>query len=64
MKPGRVVLVVRRRWRIGACEVSMPPSRACSQLLSWTTFDTWLCVAGTRVHANAGGAGFRSAGPM
>ena len=41
----------------------MPPSTPCSQLLSWITFDTVMCVAGTRVHANDGGAGFRSGGP-
>jgi hypothetical protein len=27
------------------------------------TFDTVICVAGTRVHANVGSAGLRSAGP-
>jgi len=29
LDPARVELSVRRRCRIGACEVSMPPSRAC-----------------------------------
>ena len=64
LKPGRAVLVVSSRCRIGACEVSMPPSRPCSQLHSWITFDTWMCVAGTRVHAKCGGGGIRSGGPM
>ena len=41
----------------------MPPSTPCSQLLSWITFDTVMCVGGTRVHANDGGAGRRAGGP-
>ena len=38
----------------------MPPSRPCSQLLSWMTFETCRCVGGAWVHANFGSGGRRS----
>ena len=38
----------------------MPPSRACSQLHSSITFDTWRCVAGICVHSNSGSGGMFS----
>src|SRR3989442_13076859 len=62
--PGRAVLAVMVRWRIGAWDVSMPPSRAWSQLHSSHTFETWRWLSGTRVHSNRGGAGTPSRGPL
>jgi hypothetical protein len=38
--PPRCVVFVSARWRIGAWDVSMPPSSACSQLHSSQVFDT------------------------
>ena len=55
LKPGRFESFAMTRWRIGACEVSIPPSSPWSQLLSCTTLETWRCVGGACVHANSGG---------
>ena len=49
---------------IGACEVSSPPSSACSQLHSWITLETWRWVCGAWVQANFGAGGVRSGGPI
>src|SRR5262245_34853498 len=64
LKPPRVEFSVISRCMIGACEVSRPPSRPCSQLHSWITLVTWRCDCGTCVHANSGSGGFLSAGPI
>src|SRR3989442_15054112 len=62
--PGRAVLAVMVGWRMGAGDVSMPPSRAWSQLHSSHTFETWRWLSGTCVHSNRGGAGTLSPGPL
>src|SRR2546430_9005372 len=54
------MVAVKERWRIWAWEVSIPPSRAWSQLHSCTTLVTWRCVSGTCVQAKLGGGGCRA----
>ena len=44
LNPPRVEVSLSSRCMIGACEVSMPPSRPCSQLHSWITLVTWRCA--------------------
>ncbi len=63
LKPGREELVARTRCKMGTCEVSMPPSSPCSQLLSWITFETWRCEGGAWVQAKWGSGGRWAAGP-
>src|SRR2546425_9750721 len=62
--PGLVALAEMLRCRIGACDVSIPPSRAWSQLHSSHTFETWRWLSGTCVHSNRGGARTPSPGPL
>ena len=46
------------------CEVSMPPSRLCTQLQSCHFLVTKRLAAGTRPNSNCGRSGIFSLGPM
>src|SRR5919206_4516554 len=43
---------------------SMPPSSACSQLLSCQRFDVYVCSGGTCTNSNSGSSGRLSGSPM
>src|SRR5919204_3673102 len=43
---------------------SIPPSRACSQLLSCQRFDVYVCSGGTCANSNSGSSGCFSRSPM
>ena len=64
LMPPRPGLSFKSLCRIGACEVSSPPSSPCSQLHSWMTLLTCRCVSNACVHANFGKGGIFSAGPI
>src|ERR1700749_4319515 len=57
--PGCFASFFSARCRIVKCDVSMPPSSACSQLHSSFTLLTARCVGCIWVHSNFGGAGLR-----
>ena len=43
---------------------SMPPSSACSQLLSCHRLDVYVCSGGTMHHSNSGSGGWSAGSPM